>query len=160
MFARGSLFDNCKIVPILSYASGTADRSSEVFDTKGYGRGLIIVHFATIAAGAVTNLFVQTADAASNETTLTSGADLAGSSQTIADDADNTVKYIDFKPTRRFGLLTLNKDATNATAESAVLILYQAKSKPTTHGLGTSTIGEGAGAVVGENLGEAAQGDQ
>jgi hypothetical protein len=158
MFARGTLFENCKIIPILSYASGTADRSSEVFDTKGFGRGLIIVHFAAIAAGAVTNFFVQTSDVAASETALTSGADLAGSSQTIADDADNTIKYIDFKPTKRYGLLTMNKDATNATAESAILILYQAKNKPTTQALGTSTVGEGAGAVVGEHLGEAIQG--
>lgn len=158
MFARGTLFENCKIIPILSYISANSDRSSEVIDGKGFGRCLVIVHVAAVATGAVTNLFVNTSDVASNETTLTSGADLAGSSQAIADDADNTVKYIDFAFTKRYAIVTMNKDGTNACAESAIAILYQAKNRPTTHGLGSSVVGEGTGAVVGENLGAAIQG--
>jgi hypothetical protein len=85
---------------------------------KGYEGACIVVHFATIAAGGTNSIFVQHADAASNSTTLTSGADLAGSLQTIADTDDNKVKYCDiFRPTKRFLQLNIDKDTTNSCAE-------------------------------------------
>jgi hypothetical protein len=154
----GIFSEDIKIVPVLSYTSGTADRNSEVIDTKGFGRCIIEVHLAAITANAVTNIFLASADAASNETTLTSGSNVEGSSQTIADDDDNQVFYIDFEPTHRYVQLTVNKDATNAVAESAVAHLYHSKVRPVTHAGGTSTIGDGTGAVSGENLGRADQG--
>lgn len=157
-FARGTFGENVKIVPILAYASGTADRNSEVIDTNGAGRCCIVLHVHAVAAGAVTSTFLASADAASDENTLTSGSNVAGSSQTIADDDDGGVFYFDFEPEHRFVQLTMNKDATNATAESAVVYLYQADDVPVTHGGGTSTIGDGTGAVSGENLGKADQG--
>lgn len=154
----GVFSEDVKIVPILSYASAATDRTSEVIDTKGFGRCVIPVHFAAIVTNSVCDIYLQNADAASNETTLTSGANVAGSSQTVADDADNKVFYIDFIPTKRFYQLVVNKDATNATAESAVAYLYHSKDRPVTHGAGTSTIGDGTAAVTGEDLGAAIQG--
>lgn len=131
-----------RIVPILTYASGTADRTSTVIDTAGYDGVCIIVHLATIAAGGTNSLFLQHADAASNSTTLTSGADLAGTLQTIADDDDNEVKYIDIiHPTKRFLQLNIDKDTTNACAESAVACLYRGHERPSTHAEGTGTSG-------------------
>lgn len=131
-----------RIVPILSYASGTADRTSNVIDTRGFDAVCIVVHFATIAASAVTDIYLQEADVASDSTTLTSGADLAGTSQTVAADDDNEVKYIDvINPLKRYLQLNVNKDATNACAESAVAYLYKADVAPVTHAEGTGTGG-------------------
>lgn len=140
-----------RIVPILTYASGTADRTSKVIDTKGFDGCLVAVHFGTIATSAVTDIFLRHADAASDADTLTSGADVAGTSQTVADDDDNEVKYIDvLHPTKRFLQLTVNKDATNACAESAVAYLYRSHSTvPVTHAEGTGTSG-GADIADGE----------
>lgn len=160
-FARGNFFENIKIVPILSEASAATDRTSEVIDTRGYGRVIIVVHLSAVADAGANNFFLQSADAASNETTLTSGADVLGSSQTILGTDDNKVKYIDFTPDKRFYQLTMNKDATNLCAESAVVFLYQTRvTRPVTHGLGTSTIGEGTATATGENLNVAIQGTQ
>lgn len=160
-FARGNFFENIKVVPILSYASAATDRNSEVIDTRGYGRCMIVVHLAAVADAGANNFFLKSADAASNETTLTSGADVLGSSQTILGTDDDKAKYIDFAPDKRFYQLTMNKDATNLCAESAVVYLYQTRvARPVTHGAGGTTIGEGTGAVAGENLNLATQGTQ
>lgn len=145
--------DDIRIVPILTYASGTSDRTSAVIDTKGYDGFFIAVHYTAIAAGAVLDHYLQHADAASNSTTLTSGADVAGTSLTVAEDQDNTVKYIDVKsPVKRFYQLVINNDATNATAQSAVAYLYRNSSQaPVTHATGSGTS-EGSAAVAGEQF--------
>lgn len=139
-----------QVVPILDYASGTADRVSNVIDTKGYDGCFIAVHFAAIAASVDCDIYLQEADAASNATTLTSGADLAGTSQDIAADDDDEVYYIEIKrPLKRFLQLNINNDATNATAQSAVAYLYGAAEKPVTHATGSGTSG-GTEPVSGE----------
>lgn len=145
-----SFHKDVRIVPILTYASGTADRTSKVIDTKGFTGCCVVVHFGTIAASAVTDIYLQEANAASDADTLTSGADLAGTSQTVAADDDNEVKYIDVKhPLKRFLQLVVNKDATNACAESAVAYLYNPAVSPVTHAEGTGTSG-GADITEGE----------
>lgn len=132
-------------LPILSYASGSADRTSKVIDMKGFDSVFIAVHFATIATGAVTDIYLQEADAASDADTLTSGANLAGTSQTVADDDDNQLFWIEVtKPLKRFLQLNVNKDASNATAESAVAYLYNADVSPVTDAEGTGTSGGSA----------------
>lgn len=156
-FAQCNFFDCMKIVPIAVYTSAGTDRTSEVIDTKGASAVRIIVTHAVIATGSVMNLTLQHSDAASNETTLTTGADVATSSFTVADDADNQVKYIDFCPSKRYYQLTFNKDGTNAAAESAIALLRM-KNRPITHAAGTSTIGDGAAAVTGETIGMAVSG--
>lgn len=139
-----------RIVPILSYASGTADRVSNVVDMKGYDSCIIVVHFAAIAAGGTNSIFLQEANVASNATTLTSGADLAGTLQTVADDDDNELKYIDVKkPLKRYLQLNVDKDTSNACAESAVAYLYNASERPVAHAEGTGT-GGGVDIVEGE----------
>lgn len=156
-----ALSKDCRIVPILTYASANSDRTSSVIDTKGYDAFCVLVHFGTIATGAATNIYLTHADAASNATTLTSGADVTGTSQTIADDDDNQVKYIDVvKPVKRFYQLVVNKDATNATAESAVAILYRNSSDtPSTHATGSGTS-EGSALAEGETHISPATGDE
>ena len=153
-------YHDVKVVKILNYTSANADRTSAVIDTLGFETLEVEVDFATIATNAVTNIYLQHADAASDTNTLTSGANVANTSQTVADDADNKVFRIVVSPvTRRFYQLVVNKDASNATAESARARLSGAKNLPVTQGGGnTSVVGDGHAAVVGEFIGTAVTG--
>jgi len=124
--------DDMKIVDVLDYASGTADRTGPVIDTEGYEGVCFIVKFAAIAASGVNSIKARHGDA-SNGSAITDAADIAGTSQAIADDDDNEVRYIDIKrPLKRYVTLVVDKDTTNACAESAVAVLYGAAKKPTT----------------------------
>jgi hypothetical protein len=151
-----------QIMPILTplTADAAADRTSEVIDTKGYNRVCILYHCGPQHNSSVCAIFLQLADVASNETTLTSGADVLGSAQTVAGTDDGNVKYIEFVPTKRFYQLTVNKDGTNATNEGAVVLLYGAGVRPVTHAAGGTGAGTGTGSVAGEDLGSAAAGTQ
>ena len=151
-----------QIMPVLTAltADAAADRTSEVIDTKGYARICILYHCGPQHNSSVCNIFLQHADVASNETTLTSGADVLGSSQTIAGTDDGNLKYIELVPTKRFYQLTVNKDATNATNESCIVLLYGAGIKPVTHAAGGTGAGTGTGSVAGEDLGNASSGTQ
>jgi len=112
-----------KIVPIATYANANSDRNSEVLDLLGVGRCCIVVHYGGIVTNFVGQLYLAHADAASDENTLTSGANVATSAIAIADDDDNKVKYLDFAPSKRYAQLTFDKDAANACAESAIAYL-------------------------------------
>jgi hypothetical protein len=132
------LSEDVKITSALDYASGTADRSGATLDMKGYDGVLMVVKLATVAAGAVTSIKAQQG-AASN---LSDAADLAGTAQSIADDDDNEVYYIDlYQPRERYVRLVVDKDGSNACAESAVYIQYKGRTAPTTHAAGVT--GEG-----------------
>ncbi len=133
-----NLSEVARIESALTYTSGTADRNGLAIDTAGFDGVLFIVTFAVIAAGAVTDIFVE-------QDTLTGFDDdsqaLLGSSQTIADDDDDGIFYVDiFRPRDRFVRLVVNKDASNATAESALAFLYRGQSFPVSHG--SSVAGE------------------
>lgn len=122
-----NLSADVKVTTALDYASGSADRNGVTLDMLGYEGVLIIVKFATIATGAVTAIKAQQG-AASN---LSDAADLAGTGRAVADDDDNQIFQIDiFKPTERYVRLVIDKDASNATAESAIYIQYGAHKLP------------------------------
>lgn len=124
--------DDMCVVDVLDYASGTADRTGAVVDTAGYEGVCFVVKFAAIATGGTNSIKARHGDV-SNGSAITDAADIAGTSQTIADDDDNEVRYIDIKkPLKRYCTLYVDKDTTNACAESAIAILYGANSKPTT----------------------------
>lgn len=127
------LSENTKITVGLAYASGTADRNGATLDMKGWDGVLMIATFATIAVGAVTSIKAQQG-AASN---LSDAADLAGSSQTVAADDDDEIKYIDlYQPRERYVRLVVDKDAANACAESVMYVQYKGKLLPSTHATG------------------------
>lgn len=129
------LSENIKITSALDYASGTADREGAALDMKGFDGVLMIVKFATIAAGAVTSIKAQQGD----ESDLSDAADLEGTSQAVAADDDDEVYYIDlWQPQKRYVWLYVDKDASNACAESAIYVQYQAKDRPTTHASGVT----------------------
>jgi len=81
-----NLGKSVKVTDGLDYASGTADRNGVVLDMANWEGVLMVVKFATIAAGAVTSIKAQQG-AASN---LSDAADLAGTGQTVADASENS----------------------------------------------------------------------
>jgi hypothetical protein len=83
------LSENIKISVGLAYASGTADRNGAALDMLGYDGVLTVVTLAAVADGAVTSIKMQQG-AASN---LSDGADLLGTSVTIAGDDDKNKIY-------------------------------------------------------------------
>ncbi len=152
------LTKDTKTFPIASYASAATDRTSEVIDTLGYKNCRVIVGHVVVHDSATYDIYLQHADAASDETTLTSGADVAGSSQTVGASDDNKLRIIEFEPTKRYYQVFFNKDGTNACSEYAICELYNGKSRPVALAGGTSTIGDGTATVVVEYLGAAASG--
>lgn len=111
----------------LAYASGTADRNGITIDTAGYEAAKIVVHVHSVAAGATTSVKVQQG-AASN---MSDAADLEGTSISIADDDDGQVFIIGLiRPRERYIRVVVDKDASNATAESATVELYGRRVRP------------------------------
>lgn len=157
-FPFGRFYEDVKIVPILSYVSANSDANSEVIDTAGYGGCCVVVHHAAVHDSATYNIYMTSSDAVTDQNTLSGGANVATSNQLVAGTDDNTVRYIDFIPEKRYYQVVFDKDATNACAESAIAYLYNAKSRPVTQSTGNTTVGEGTGAVAGEFVGLAVQG--
>lgn len=149
MFPLGNMSQDMKIVPILSYASESSTRTSEVVDTLGYKNLCVVMHSAAVHDSAAHTIKLAHSDAVTNETTLSSGADIEGTSQAVST-TDNTVHYIDGKVGKRYVQLSVVKDAAQASAQSAIAYLYNGDYRPVTQSLGTSTVGEGTAAVAGE----------
>lgn len=130
-----NLSKEVKITTALDYASGTADREGAILDMQGFEGVLMIVKTAAIATGATYKIKAQQDTDAAGGTM----ADLEGTSQTIADDDDNEVYYIDlYKPAERYVRLYVDKDTSNACAESAVYLQYGPRKLPTTHATGVT----------------------
>jgi hypothetical protein len=111
-----------KIVSALDYASGTADRTGAALDTLGWGGVLTIVKLAAVAASGTNSIKMQQGAAAN----LSDAADLTGTSIAIADDDDNQIFVIDLvRPQERYVRVYVDKDTSNACAESAIYILYR-----------------------------------
>lgn len=144
-----NLSEDCKVVPILSYASVSTARTSEVIDTKGYRNVYIGIHHAGVHDSAAATMNLAHSDAATNETTLSSGADILGTSQAIST-TDNSFQYWDGQPTKRYLQVEIANDGAQVTAQTGFAILYNSKSRPITQAAGSSTVGEGTTAVGGE----------
>lgn len=134
-----NLSANGKVTTALDYASGSADRNGVTLDMLGFEGVLMIVKFAAIATGAVTHIKAQQGAASG----MGDAADLAGTRQNVADDDDNQIFMIDlFKPTERYVRLFVDKDASNATAESAVYIQYGAHKLPVSNNVADAVTTE------------------
>lgn len=119
--------DDIQIRKALDYASGTADRNGTVIDSAGYETVVFNVHVHSVAAGAVTSVKVQQGAASD----LSDAADLTGSAISIAADDDGQVFVIAIhKPKERYLRVVMDKDASNAVAESATAILLGARTRP------------------------------
>lgn len=115
-------------------AAGQTAITSDVVDTANCDGVLFIVSFGAITAGAVTSIKVQQCDTSGG-----SYADLEGTSQTVADDADNTTFYVDvFRPREQFLKLVVSRATQNATVGSILAIKYNTSNRPTTQGAGVT----------------------
>jgi hypothetical protein len=122
-----NLTKSVKILNALDYASETADRNGETLDMQGFEGVAMIVKTATIAAGATTSIKAQQGD----ESNLSDAEDLEGSAITIEDDDDDEIFVIDlYKPEKRYVRLVVDKDGSNACAESAVYAQYEGRVRP------------------------------
>ncbi|NCC41904.1 MAG: hypothetical protein EOM21_21340 [Gammaproteobacteria bacterium] len=131
----GYLSDYCKITTALDYVSDTADRDGATLDMQGFDGVLMIVKTAAIHNSATYKIKAQQGKLAN----ATDMADLEGTLQTIAGDDDNEIYYIDlFQPQERYVRLVVDKDTTNACAESAVYVQYKARHEPVTQPAGVS----------------------
>jgi len=123
-----------QVVTVAAGASGSSDITGTVIDMSDYEGVLFVVPFGPITSGAATSIKVQGAP------TNVDGdfADLLGTSQTVADTADNTTFYIDLgKPQSRYVRLIVSR-ATQASTCAAFAIQYNGRVKPATHGTGVS----------------------
>lgn len=110
-----------KIVNALDYASGTADRTGAIVDMAGWTGIIAVVKFAAIADAATTSIKWQTGAAAN----MSDAADLTDSGMTVAGDDDNQIFASDLeRPKERYVRVFVDKDTSNASAETAIYILY------------------------------------
>lgn len=127
------------ITSALDYASGTADRTGAILDMKGYEGVLMIVKLADVATGGTNSIKAQQDSAVGGGTM----ADLEGTKIVIADSDDNQIFVIDvFRPAKRYVRLYVDKDTSNAMAESAVYVQYDARSLPVTVNVTDKVTGE------------------
>lgn len=125
-----------KIVSLITPTAGAAGTSainSSNIDFANCEGALIIVHVGAVVSGAATSIKLQ-GGATTSPTT-----DLEGTSQTIADTDDDTIKYIDIRrPSLRYARLVVSRATQNATIGSAVAILYGVRDNPTTQAAGVA----------------------
>jgi hypothetical protein len=109
--------------------AGTADIEGTIIDMKGYDSVLMIAYFGAITGGAVTTIKArQGADSG-----LSDAADIEGSSQTVADDDDNEIFFIDLKEVqKRYVQLYVDRGTANAVVGGAVYLRYNARRPPVT----------------------------
>lgn len=123
-----SISSEIKITSALDYVSGQAARNGAILDMQGYDGVMVVVHFAVIAAGALTSIKMQQDTDVAGATM----ADLAGTLITVADTGDNDVAVLDlYRPIERYVRVVIGKDAAFASAESAVYYQYGSGQQPT-----------------------------
>lgn len=111
--------------------AGTADINGAILDMQGFEGVLVEVTFGAITSGAVTSIKMQQ-DTASN---MGTAADLTGTAQTVADDDDDQIFYIDlYKPLERYVRLVVDRGTQNAVVAGATYLQYGAHEQPVSHG--------------------------
>lgn len=113
--------EDLKILDGVDYASAATDREMASVDMANAEWVMAIVKFATIAASAVTSIkWQQSSDNGSSD----GWSDLEGTAIAVAADDDNQV-FVSVlnKPGKRYVRLAIDKDSTNASAESGVYVV-------------------------------------
>lgn len=128
-----------KVLSALDYASGTADRTGAIMDMQGYEGIVAIVKCAAVHDSATYSIKMQQ-DTDSAGGTM---ADLEGTGITIAGTDDNQVFMIEVhRPRERYVRLYVDKDTSNACAESAVYVLYGPKEMPVSNTVADAVTSE------------------
>lgn len=115
-------------------AAGATDITDcAVIDMQNYHGCRFIVSLGTITADAVTSIHVKQAAAAASGTALTNGADLEGTSISIADDGDNKLYILDvYRPRERYLQLQIKRATANAVLNLAIAEQYEPRKVPVT----------------------------
>lgn len=122
--------DEVKVSSALTYTSGTSDRTGDTLDMSGYQGCIVVLRLATIAANAGVTAKLQS----DSDSAFGSALDIAGSSQTIADNDDNQIFLWDVRNVpERYIRLYVDKNGATACAECAEYIQYGADSRPITN---------------------------
>lgn len=122
------------ITPTEGVAAQTAIKGA-ILDMAGYEGVLMKVRFGAITAGAATSIKAQQSELGTDGDM----ADLKGTSQTVADDDDGEIFYIDlFRPLDRYVRLYVSRGTQDAVVVSAEYIQYGARQVPVTQGSGVS----------------------
>jgi len=101
-------------------AAGTTSATSESVDTAGYDGVQFEVGFGAIVTAGVQSVKVQQSAAAN-----TGQADLAGTSQTVADSDDfKVVRACIYRPTKRYLNVVISKATQNSTVDYVIAILF------------------------------------
>lgn len=136
--------DDCQIQIAVTTAAGataTSAITSAAIDTLGFGCCTFLVPLGPITTGAVTSLKVQQS---SDDAVADDYSDVVGSSQTIADDDDNKLKYVDVcRPGKRYLKLLISRGTQAATIGSVLAILSNPRHRPVAQG--TNVAGESLG---------------
>ena len=125
-----------RVVTVTAGAAGTSDINSTAVDMAGFEGVMFLVQMGAIVSGAVTSVKVQQSDDDGSSDDYT---DVEGTAQTVADNDDEEVFYVDvFRPRKRYVRLVVDRGTQNATC-SAVAVKYGPTRKmPTTHGTGVN----------------------
>lgn len=118
------------ITPAAGVAAQTDIEGTEI-DMANFAGVLFVCTFGVITAGAVTSIKAQQDTA----TGMASAADLEGTAQTVADDADGDTFMIDvFEPLERFVRLYVVRGTQDAVVANALAFQYGGRVRPTTNG--------------------------
>ena len=127
-----NMADQTKFTQAIAPSDGvaaTSDINGVTLDMAGYDGVVVKVTFGVITSGAVTTIKMQQ-DSASG---MGTAQDLLGTSQTIADDDDDEIFYIDlYRPLKRYVRLVVPRATQNAVV-SADYTQYRARNVPVTH---------------------------
>lgn len=132
------LIEDTKISIALTASAGaaaTTDASGAALDMSGWDGVLVIVTFGAITAGAVTTIKMQQ----DTSSAMSGAADLEGTLQTIADDADDKTFYIDLKsPRESFVRVYIDRATQAAAIASATYVQYRGRRKSAAQGTNVS----------------------
>jgi hypothetical protein len=132
------LIENSVILSCITPTAGVAGTSAingSIIDLSSAAGALFLVRMGVITAGAATSIKIQHGAASD----LSDAADVLGTSQTIADDDDGEIFYVDFsRPTKRYARLVVSRATQNAVVASAEVIVYGAAVAPTAQPAGTN----------------------
>jgi hypothetical protein len=132
--------ENAKISPAITPANGAAGQTAiegSALDMSGFDSACCIVYMGPITSGAATSIKLQQSDDSDGDPD--GWSDITGTSQTVADDADNTIFVIDFKrPTKRYVRVYVSRATQNATVGGAVYVQEDARTRPVTQPAGVN----------------------
>jgi hypothetical protein len=113
----------------LAYGTGTADRTGAALDMSGFQEVDMIVQCAAIHDSATYSIKAQGAV----DSAFGTPVDIAGTSQVIAGDDDSQVFIINMQNAPyRYVRVYVDKDATNACAETVTYVQHGPSRKPQT----------------------------